>query len=318
MRGLGGGSRLNKYTSGGFAYGIEYDISDLYTNICANYEKGDEIYIIGFSRGAVVAGALSGLLSYGILKAQHIQYIKSVWQLYYLSKRDLLFDHEKIRLAESQELVDRHRHQDCVKVRFLGVFDTVMGGRGWLANLQRFQLRHKRVAPCVINAVQILALDETRLFFENITWEGAYSVDTVTEQIWMPGVHSDIGGTYPQNCLGDAALLVMIDRLMSCTSLNIDISPLLYRLENYNDRIVVNDEYEETRWRVFSPFHRVRRQGAYREFIHPIASELSSRTIVYKKNKELTKKNYRAACNLTECEYFKSSSLKGRKVVVLD
>ena len=78
-RGLGGVDGLRKYSSGGFSYGIDESIADLYINICSNYQTGDKIYIFGFSRGAVVARALSGLLSRGILKDTDINLFNYVW-----------------------------------------------------------------------------------------------------------------------------------------------------------------------------------------------------------------------------------------------
>src|SRR5262249_19328804 len=81
-RGLGAVEGIRKYTSGGFAYGIDELVADLYINICSNFQKGDKIHIFGFSRGAVVARALSGLLSKGILEDKHVNMFAHVWGNY--------------------------------------------------------------------------------------------------------------------------------------------------------------------------------------------------------------------------------------------
>src|SRR5580704_16952812 len=81
-RGLGAVRGLRQYAAGGFASGIDELVADLYVNICSNYERGDKIYLFGFSRGAVVARALTGLLSHGILEAKYINMFAHVWASY--------------------------------------------------------------------------------------------------------------------------------------------------------------------------------------------------------------------------------------------
>ncbi len=52
-RGLGAvDDTIGAYVAGGLAFGIDELIADLYVNICSNYQRGDKIYIFGFSRGA--------------------------------------------------------------------------------------------------------------------------------------------------------------------------------------------------------------------------------------------------------------------------
>jgi hypothetical protein len=48
-------------------------------------------------------------------------------------------------------------------------------------------------------------------------WTGKKSDETHLEQIWMPGVHSDVGGAYTNRFLGNLALLTMIDRAIEKT-----------------------------------------------------------------------------------------------------
>lgn len=60
-------------------FGMEANILDGYKYIIHNYQKGDRIYIFGFSRGAHTARALAGLVSYaGIPKISNDQDI-SIW-----------------------------------------------------------------------------------------------------------------------------------------------------------------------------------------------------------------------------------------------
>jgi Uncharacterized alpha/beta hydrolase domain (DUF2235) len=45
-------------------------------------------------------------------------------------------------------------------------------------------------------AVHILARDETRRQFRAVLFEDKTRSEQILEQIWMPGVHSDVGGGY--------------------------------------------------------------------------------------------------------------------------
>ncbi len=49
---------LDKFTGGVFGLGIDTAIQDAYRFVCLNYEKGDEIYLFGFSRGAYTVRSL--------------------------------------------------------------------------------------------------------------------------------------------------------------------------------------------------------------------------------------------------------------------
>jgi hypothetical protein len=59
----------------------------------------------------------------------------------------------------------------------------------------------------VENAVQALAVDEKRGPYVPTLWTQAPSATAVTGQrvlqVWFPGVHSDIGGGYPDKGIGD-------------------------------------------------------------------------------------------------------------------
>ncbi|WP_094183709.1 T6SS phospholipase effector Tle1-like catalytic domain-containing protein [Bradyrhizobium canariense] len=81
-RGLGAIGGVRRYIDGGFANGIDVLIADLYVNICSNYQPDDKIYIFGFSRGAVVARALAGLLAKGILHDKYINSFADIWSDY--------------------------------------------------------------------------------------------------------------------------------------------------------------------------------------------------------------------------------------------
>jgi len=111
-------------------------------------------------------------------------------------------------------------------VRFLGVFETVTGN-AW-DRLRLFtNLRFDRLSlgAKVQSRVQILALDETRGPFSPLLWPSPEDPKQRSEQIWMPGVHSDVGGGSNGHFLNDVSLLTMIDRAGEyCTELEWDSS----------------------------------------------------------------------------------------------
>ena len=61
----GAGTEMSKVASflgGAFGIGVSQDIVDTYRFICDNYDVGDEIVIIGFSRGAFTARSVAGMV----------------------------------------------------------------------------------------------------------------------------------------------------------------------------------------------------------------------------------------------------------------
>jgi uncharacterized protein (DUF2235 family) len=286
-RGLGAVDGIRKYTSGGFAYGIDELVADLYVNICSNYEPGDKLYIFGFSRGAVVARALSGLLSKGILEARHVNMFAHVWGDYVGAGEVALpglpedAPNPSIPIAKYKSLCS----EPDPTIEFLGVFDTVVGGHGISAVAQKLRLRERKVPANVKNAVQLLAIDECRSFFRPIMWTGARDQEkTHLEQIWLPGVHSDVGGAYSNRFLGNISLLTMVDRVIARTSLSFDLD----QCAEYNSPplagglVRIHNEYTKL-WRLFCPFPESRRVDTDFELsIHPFAKWLKGRAVNYK------------------------------------
>jgi uncharacterized protein (DUF2235 family) len=327
-RGLGSGTgRAKKWLAGAFAFGVDDLVADLYVNICSNFERGDKIYIFGFSRGAVVARALTGLLSHGILKAQYINRFNRVWASYARSGEILPAGQSestqaKLRVAAGEGNVDEKSFSDRnPRIEFVGVFDTVSGGHGPSEIAQQLRLSTGLVQPNVKHAVHLLSIDETRLFFKPIYWTGlasspngpTFRAKRTLEQIWMPGVHSDVGGAYGERHLGNLALVTMIDRVIARTELFFDLKAArkLQVLPEGGDPIQVHDEFNGT-WRLWSDASpRLIDRGVI-QTIHPFAKKLTSLPVNYKDkaNQEL----YRLPpefSSMNEAQGFLSSHFKG-------
>src|SRR5215469_572021 len=57
------GCLIQKLTGGAFGFGLYQKIKDGYTKLAHAYEKDDQIYIFGFSRGAYTARSLAGMIA---------------------------------------------------------------------------------------------------------------------------------------------------------------------------------------------------------------------------------------------------------------
>lgn len=299
-RGLGAVRSLwQQYSAGGFSSGIDGIIADLYVNICSNYQRGDKIYIFGFSRGAVVARALTGLLSYGILEAHRINMFAHVWAAYTGQSGEVLLPGQTRSSADRtiQKPLDYTSHcsERHPRIEFVGVFDTVAGGNGISEVAQRLRLASCAVQPNVKHAVQLLAIDEGRMFFKPILWTGIGDPKklkrnwrpTTLEQIWMPGVHSDVGGAYSKRQLGNLALLTMIDRVIARTKLRFNLANCRKLQVISDDPIRIHNEFTRA-WRFLSE-EKARQIDSSIPFqsIHPFAKRLLQVQVNFKLEKKL-------------------------------
>lgn len=250
---------------------IVAQILDQYTNLCANYEfehhnnpaKQDKIYIFGFSRGAMAARALAGLISeYGLLKPRDIRLAPQIierWETFQPAP-------ENIDLFE-------------VEVEFIGIFDAVMGGIKKLSVFNPIRFPHYRLSKACKTGVHILAIDEDRKLFEHVPWSEHTRNDHGTFwQIWMPGVHSDIGGT-GNEFWGRASFLAMAYYIDKETNLSLDadwIKRKQSRLKNALDA----GQYEIQQHRMFGPFAIERGPAGHasaKEICHPIIHRMDGK-----------------------------------------
>jgi len=199
-----------RITGGGFGYGISENIKEGYKFLVSNYQPGDEIYIFGFSRGAFSARSLVGLIrNVGILRREKFYLVDEAYKGYKSKAR--AWHPDGVKAIEFRSI---NTYGD-EKIKFLGVFDTV-GSLGapfgivmrWVINrLFGCSFHDTRLSSIVLNAAHCLAIDERRLpFMPTLMTPGANHNPKNFEQKWFPGVHSDIGGGYPETGLSDITL----------------------------------------------------------------------------------------------------------------
>jgi len=206
--------------------GISWNIADCYDALIRMYEPGDRIFLIGFSRGAYTVRSLGGMLALcGIPtrsgrghdpRADHRTRRRLAWRALRWVYQTYGHSDFKKRLRASRAARYRERYGSIdATPYFIGVWDTVRALG--LPGVSRFiPWRHAfhdaalhRDVPYARHA---LALDENRATFWPELWDELETDRTSgrIKQTWFPGVHSDIGGGYPEVGLSDLALEWMI------------------------------------------------------------------------------------------------------------
>lgn len=190
----GVGSYYDPVVGGAMGKGLHKNIMDDYRYIVQNYSPGDELFLFGFSRGAYTVRSLCGLINNcGIIKRADACLIEQAFMHYKKPGKD--YAPEGIRSLEFRQA---HAHPSR-EIKFVGVWDTV-GGMGiplsFLGNLSDTdEFYDTKIGRNVRIARHALAIDELRRDFEPTVWLPRANLDL--KQVWFPGAHSDVGGSYP-------------------------------------------------------------------------------------------------------------------------
>lgn len=238
VSGVGAGSyKADKLLGGAFGLGLFHNVVSCYRFLAQNYEPGDEVFVIGFSRGAYTARSVAGMVGrVGLLTKVSLveERLPTAVNLYRRTSGP-----EGVFGASVEEF--RHDHCHAVKVSFLGVFDTV-GALG-VPGLQRAPRFHDvQLSGQVLRARHALAIDETRLKFAPTFWEApvdrpeAPREDPRVKQVWFEGAHSDVGGGYRDTGLSDTSLLWMA-REAHAAGLVFDVPLLAHYVASGSDPI---------------------------------------------------------------------------------
>jgi uncharacterized protein (DUF2235 family) len=214
---------LQRIFDGATGSGISKNILQAYKYIIQNFQINDELYLFGFSRGAYTVRSLAGLIrNSGILKTDDADLIKHAYKLY---KSRSPLTHPRAR--EATLFRKTFAIADVVPVKFIGVWDTVgsLGNPLFINNIFSKislsvlgnQFHDTDLSSTVSYAYQALAVDEKRRNFKPALWhQQDTSGKQKMEQFWFAGVHSNIGGGYPQTGLSDIALNWMIIKATEC------------------------------------------------------------------------------------------------------
>lgn len=212
----------DKYIGGAFGLGLSSHIKKAYRFIANNFEEGDELYCFGFSRGAYTVRALGGMIgAVGLLRPRYMHRLPEAFA-YYHTQPDKRAKTKFYDLLKNEKLETRK-----IAIKFMGAWDTV-GALGVPIPLLKWVSRWRvgffnpELGDHIQFAYHALAIDERRRPFAPNLWtslekktEGHIGTQDIC-QVWFPGVHSNIGGGYPDAGLSDEAFHWMIKRAEDC------------------------------------------------------------------------------------------------------
>jgi uncharacterized protein (DUF2235 family) len=226
---------------GAFGWGLKRNVIDLYKFVCRNYNNGDDIYGFGFSRGAFTIRVLIGLIAReGLVTFRSEDELDRHSAAAYRSFRYKAFPSKSPIVWLFRTLRDFFLHirnsirghgsydriaaatgasgRDDIPVRFLGLWDTVEAYGMPIEELKRgidwvlwpMLFGDMKLAGCVKRAVHALSLDDERTTFHPLLWDEEWEAELVRTnagtagritQVWFAGVHSNVGGGYPEDQL---------------------------------------------------------------------------------------------------------------------
>lgn len=238
---------------GAFGWGLKRNVLDLYEFLCRNYKAGDDIYALGFSRGAFTIRVVMGVVgSQGIVKADSEAELrrmaKGAYRAYRAERFHTLWRIETVFRAVRDvfvglknkligvETYDKQNNIQLPEIRFIGVWDTVSAyglpidemTRGVSLFLWPMEFRDRVLNPKVKRACHALALDDERTTFHPVLWseENEAPAKTINgvqfvkderiSQVWFPGVHSNVGGGYPDDSLANVSLAWIMKEAQHC------------------------------------------------------------------------------------------------------
>jgi len=230
-------------------YGLDDNVLQAYKFLVRNYSEGDQIYLFGFSRGAYTVRVLAGLIhKVGLISPEQVNLAGNGLTAYKQysangggndlraltnagSDDDGPLPVDRFDLAAQFARITSSRWPT---IRFVGVWDTVASvivprqDRFYWPSLEElaFTLRN----PSVKSFRQAISIDEQRCMFRlkkwdepQTFWRNRFIPADKTEpqdslQVWFAGVHTDIGGGYPEkeSALSKYPLLWMIEEATKC------------------------------------------------------------------------------------------------------
>jgi len=234
---------------GAFGLGLRRNVIALYKFACRNYHSpDDELFGFGFSRGAFTIRIVIGLIvSQGLVKADNEAELDSLAKAAYRAYRRARYKRLKLERPYQaiRNLFPPHYppKEVCehVKIRFVGVWDTVaaygMPISEMTAGIHKYLWPIElpddhRPHPDIMRACQALALDEERTTFHPQLWDERdeesgsgktadpqgrrFIKDERVSQVWFAGVHTNVGGGYPDDSLAYIPFVWMITEAKRC------------------------------------------------------------------------------------------------------
>ena len=200
-----------------FGRGINQQIRRAYGYLASRYRPGDQIYLMGYSRGAYAVRSLAGMIDMvGLLKANDAT-VRNV--------RDVYRHYERAPDSEAARAFARAYCHDTVEIAMIGVWDTVKSlGLNmpvlWRLSAPRHAFHNHRMGRSVRNGFHALARNETRVAYKPVMWETRRDWQGHLVQMWFRGAHGDVGGQLSgfaaARPLSNIPLVWMLEQAESC------------------------------------------------------------------------------------------------------
>jgi len=205
-----GSKWYDRFIGGAIGAGLEINIVQGYEFLAKQYEDDDEVYVLGFSRGAYTARSLVGMIrNCGLIYPKHLTLRVPMAYGIYRTRGDNVdsFTAKLFRSSFSRE----------IKIKFIGVWDTV-GALGIPldvlkdVNMKFYEFHDTNLSHIVENAYHAVAIDEHRRDYTAALWNPDTAPQQKLEQRWFIGAHCDVGGGYNDRRLSDITLQWMQDK----------------------------------------------------------------------------------------------------------
>jgi uncharacterized protein (DUF2235 family) len=234
---------------GVFGYGLKRNVLDIYKFLCRNYKsqaeyaaegqtcEGDEIFAFGFSRGAFTIRTLLGFVAdQGLVKYTSEAALEKNAGAAYRQYRNKHFRTKTrievpIRWLRSFFVSATHdvSQKQVDEIKFVGVWDTVAAyglpidemARGVSRYLFPLELPGRTLNAKIKRACHALSLDDERTTFHPVLWNEEAekkqdgdrwkTTDETITQVWFAGVHSNVGGGYPDDSLACVPLTWILE-----------------------------------------------------------------------------------------------------------
>jgi uncharacterized protein (DUF2235 family) len=236
--GVGTGmSTIDTITGGLFGKGISENIREVYSFVASNYTPGDEIILIGFSRGAFTVRSVASMIrDIGLLTRAGMDFFYPIFkdQENFRNDRyndifpDIPFPDKprgpdaakdyKLKLLHNDLTRVNNPDGSTIEVQAVAVWETVgslgipniplLSRLGLQPASREYKFYDTSLSGIIRHAFQALALDEHRGPFAPAVWErkGLEKSTIDLRQVWFPGAHSNIGGGYPDQEIANITL----------------------------------------------------------------------------------------------------------------
>jgi uncharacterized protein (DUF2235 family) len=218
------GNTLLKLLGGAFGEGLDQKIKEGYTRIAHLYSQGDELFLLGFSRGAYTARSLAGMIAVCGMPTQNVddKQIELAFEAYR--------EHDMTQRAKKLAALKQQYAMVDAPITMVGVWDTV-GALGFPAvfggiDPLRYGFLDTKLHPDVKHAYHAVSIDERRREFPATLWSDPTAPGQMIEQVYFTGVHCDVGGGYPETGLSDITLSWMMGK---ANALGVEFDPAVYQ-----------------------------------------------------------------------------------------